>query len=71
MNIEYECPFCQKDAEIYVEYESPSDYYISSYECGNCGKELNHSEIDDLAYEGASDYMGNKIDYAHDYLKDR
>ena len=71
MNLEYTCPHCNEDAEISCEYESPSDYYVEGYECGNCGKELNRSVIDDLAFEGAADWMGNKIDSAHDYLKDR
>ena len=71
MNINYDCPHCHKDAEIYCEYESPSDYYVSSYECGNCGQKLDENIIDELAYNGAADWMGNKIDSAHDYLKDR
>ncbi|MDO8610967.1 MAG: hypothetical protein Q7R95_10585 [bacterium] len=68
MKIEYVCEYCNEDAEISCEYESSSDYYVESYECGNCSKELNHSIIDDLAYEGVADWIGGKIDWARNMM---
>ena len=71
MKIDYICPFCKEDAEISVSYESPSDYYAEGYECGNCGKELDHNIVDDLAYDGTADWLGDKIDRAMDYERDK
>jgi len=71
MKLEYFCPFCKHDAEISCEYESPSDYYIEGYECINCGKELDHNIIDQLAFDGVGDDMGNQIERAEMYYSDR
>ncbi len=43
----------------------------NDYQCGNCGKELNHNIINKLAYDGSADWMGSEIDRINDYYKDK
>jgi hypothetical protein len=37
--IEINCPFCLKDIEIIVDYDSPSDYYFDD-SCPECNRKI-------------------------------
>jgi len=71
MELNYTCPFCENDAQISCSYESCSDYYVDGYECGTCEKELDHEIIDDLAFKGVTEWMGEQIDRAEILCEDR
>lgn len=73
IDIECICLFCDKEIQIAIEWDSPSDYYYD-YDCPNCGKEMKqikdmHGKIHDLdmfIYDEIADYPASRAEYYSD-----
>jgi hypothetical protein len=54
LEVEWVCPFCYKETDIFVEAESPSDYYPDTF-CEHCGKEIHSEKLDDKILKEVSE----------------
>lgn len=63
------CPHCQKETQIHVDIESPSDY-IASNECEHCGQEINDPQLDSKVMQSIADYYAGRADYYKDLLRE-
>ena len=63
--VEWLCPHCDKDTEIRIEIESPSDYY-SFNQCEHCGLEIKDSLLEDKIMEEASEYFVSQAEWYRD-----
>lgn len=74
MNIELPvtCPFCASETNIFIEVDSPSDYYFDS-SCESCEREIlkiiqngRLERIEDIVYDTVMDNYAARADYLVD-----
>lgn len=66
----YNCPNCKEENEAYTEGFG-SDLIVDFSECHECGYNLTKEEELNIYSKISEDDMGEAIDYANDYLKDK
>jgi hypothetical protein len=64
-DIEWDCPNCGKPTTVFVEAESPSDYYSDNL-CEHCSHEINDSKLELKITNEVNDYFVGKADYYKD-----
>jgi len=65
MNVEFLCPHCNKITDIFVEVESPSDYYPETV-CEFCGRDIEDDKLDQKIMEEASEHFVGIAEYSED-----
>jgi hypothetical protein len=63
--IPWECPHCRKTTDIFVEYESNSDYY-PCLECEHCNKEIKDDALDIILSQEVFEYIVARTEYYKD-----
>jgi hypothetical protein len=64
-DLEWDCPHCGKITSIFVECESPSDYYSDNL-CEHCATDIKDSLLDLKIANEVSDYFVGRADYLRD-----
>lgn len=65
MIFNYICPNCNKEVELEVSIDSPSDYYLLEDICSECSVAFPDS-VNDLVYDKVIDYYSGKADLLYD-----
>jgi len=68
--VDYRCKSCGKEVGICVTIYS-HDEYMCDEECPECGAKIPESDQMDICNDEVTDWLSDKIDYAHDMARDR
>lgn len=70
VEVEWQCPSCRGITDIFVEVESPSDYYPDKT-CEHCGEEIHDAALDRKIMDAVSDYFASRAEFQRDIQQDR